>query len=99
MRGVYLESFFDDMLDGIKSDKNAYSFGRSISLRGNRFICCSGNRRYADSFKRIERHEAMTVSEPTLRLMSKIGYPARDIRIRSKYKSGIPAKKNAKVES
>ena len=28
MRGIYLESFFDDMFSSIKSDKNAYSTGR-----------------------------------------------------------------------
>jgi len=43
MRGIYLESFFDDLFDGIKSNKNAYNPSRWIARRGNRFICYSGN--------------------------------------------------------
>jgi len=43
MRVIYLVSFFDDMVGDIKLDKNTYSFGRSISRRGNRFIFYSGN--------------------------------------------------------
>jgi len=55
MRVIYLDSYFDDMFSSIKSEKNAYGVGRR-DFPGNQFICYSGNWRYADSSKRIERY-------------------------------------------